>query len=146
MTRPAPRHRPGFTLYELLIILGMGSLLFALFLPAAGRARLAAARSQSANNLKVMGIATIGIASRREGLLRPSSGKFPAKGPNAPIFFHMLNEVLQGRVFDRYVDDPSKPYEPSAALGFLCLVSGAAVAWPVLRAISGSVDSPRAAS
>jgi membrane protease YdiL (CAAX protease family) len=45
-----------------------------------------------------------------------------------------------------YLDDPSKPYEPQPALGFLCLVSGAAVAWPLLRALDGSVDSPKSAS
>ena len=33
-----------------------------------------------------------------------------------------------------YVDDPSQPYTPSPRLGFLCLVAGSAVAWPLLRA------------
>ena len=32
------------------------------------------------------------------------------------------------------VDDPSQPYTPQPALGLLCLVAGAAVAWPLLRA------------
>jgi membrane protease YdiL (CAAX protease family) len=31
------------------------------------------------------------------------------------------------------VDDPSQPYAPQPALGLLCLVAGAAVAWPLLR-------------
>jgi membrane protease YdiL (CAAX protease family) len=40
-----------------------------------------------------------------------------------------------------FVDDPSQPYTPSPALGAACLVAGVAVAWPLLRALSGSVDS-----
>jgi membrane protease YdiL (CAAX protease family) len=45
-----------------------------------------------------------------------------------------------------YVDDPSQPYTPSPGLGALCLVAGIAVAWPVLRSMRASVDSPEAAS
>jgi membrane protease YdiL (CAAX protease family) len=41
-----------------------------------------------------------------------------------------------------FVDDPSRPYTPSPALGIACLVAGAVVAWPLLRALGTSVDSP----
>jgi membrane protease YdiL (CAAX protease family) len=42
-----------------------------------------------------------------------------------------------------YVDDPSQPYTPSPLLGAACLTAGAAVAWPLLRAMRVSFDSPR---
>jgi membrane protease YdiL (CAAX protease family) len=42
-----------------------------------------------------------------------------------------------------FVDDPTKPYTPSPALGGAFLLAGVAVAWPLLKALSGSgVDSP----
>jgi membrane protease YdiL (CAAX protease family) len=46
------------------------------------------------------------------------------------------------------VDDPSRPYAPSPALGAACLVAGSAAAWPLWRALSALlrsralVDSP----
>lgn len=43
-----------------------------------------------------------------------------------------------------FVDDPSQPYTPSPALGAACLLAGAAVAWPLVRALAASVDSPTA--
>lgn len=41
-----------------------------------------------------------------------------------------------------FVDDPSKPYTPQAALGFACLLAGACLSWPLLQALGRSVDSP----
>lgn len=40
-----------------------------------------------------------------------------------------------------FVDDPGQPYTPSPVLGAACLLAGAAVAWPLLRALGASVDS-----
>jgi sodium transport system permease protein len=40
------------------------------------------------------------------------------------------------------VDDPSQPYEPQPALGLACLVAGAAVAWPLLRALGTGPSRP----
>lgn len=44
------------------------------------------------------------------------------------------------------VDDSSRAYTPQPALGLACLAAGALVAWPLLRALRPSVDSPRRAT
>jgi membrane protease YdiL (CAAX protease family) len=44
------------------------------------------------------------------------------------------------------VDDPNQAYTPQPALGLACLVAGATVAWPLLRALGPSVDSPGTAA
>jgi Tfp pilus assembly protein PilE len=48
--------RRGFTLFQLLVVLALLLILFALLLPAVAKARLAAARAQSANNLKQLAL------------------------------------------------------------------------------------------
>jgi hypothetical protein len=48
--------RPAFTIFQLLVLIALLALFFALFFPAILRLRLAAARAQSANNLKQIGL------------------------------------------------------------------------------------------
>ena len=56
MTRSS-RHRPAFTLFQLLILLAVFLIAFALLLPAVAKVRQAAANSQSQNNMKQIGLA-----------------------------------------------------------------------------------------
>src|SRR5258708_3349223 len=51
------QRRSAFTLFQLLVVLALLALLFALFLPAVAKIRVAAARSQSQNNLKQLALA-----------------------------------------------------------------------------------------
>jgi type II secretory pathway pseudopilin PulG len=64
------RRRSGFTLFQLLTVLAIFALGFALFMPALAKARLSAVRAQSANNLKQIGLAAHNYESAN-GFLPP---------------------------------------------------------------------------
>ncbi len=51
-----------------------------------------------------------------------------------PVIVHLTLNALTFAVAP-LVDDPSKPYTPQPLLGLACLLAGAAVAWPLLRAL-----------
>jgi type II secretory pathway pseudopilin PulG len=67
-------HKPtrhAFTLFQLLLVLAILLILLALLLPAVAKVRDAAARTQSANNLKQIALATINYADANNGVLPP---------------------------------------------------------------------------
>jgi sodium transport system permease protein len=62
-----------------------------------------------------------------------------------PVVVHLTLNTLTFLIAP-LVDDPSQAYTPQPALGLACLVVGTAVAWPLLRALRPSVDSPGSAA
>jgi membrane protease YdiL (CAAX protease family) len=52
-----------------------------------------------------------------------------------PVLAHVTLNALTFAIAP-LVDDPSQPYTPQPALGLACLVAGAAVAAPLLRALA----------
>ncbi len=86
--------RSAFTLFQLLVILGILGIGFSLFLPALAKARIAAARVQSQNNLKQIGLACHSYYD--------VNGAFPA-GCNAENFstaVHILPYIEQQNVYN----------------------------------------------
>jgi membrane protease YdiL (CAAX protease family) len=51
-----------------------------------------------------------------------------------PIFAHVTLNALTFAIAP-LIDDPAQPYTPQPALGLACLVAGAVMAWPLLRAL-----------
>jgi prepilin-type N-terminal cleavage/methylation domain-containing protein/prepilin-type processing-associated H-X9-DG protein len=100
------KKRPGFSLFELLTVLALLGLLFALLLPAVQKVRQAAARVQSANNLKQHALACHNY--------HDTYGSFPpgvdSNGFSAVA--HLLPFIEQNNLFQQI--DFNKPMTDSA--------------------------------
>jgi prepilin-type N-terminal cleavage/methylation domain-containing protein len=100
--------RSAFTLIELLVVIAIIAILIGLILPAVQKVREAAARTQSANNLKQMGLALQNFAGTYDTQLPPSYGRFPApSGPFGSLFCFLLPFIEEDNLFNQYNPGPS---------------------------------------
>jgi prepilin-type N-terminal cleavage/methylation domain-containing protein len=92
--------RAGFTLVELLVVLGIHVTLFGILLPAGAMALEASSRTQCLNNLRQLGLASHAFHDQR-GRLPPGLG---FDGPQGHVFgtywFHLLPFCEQRGLFD----------------------------------------------
>jgi prepilin-type N-terminal cleavage/methylation domain-containing protein len=113
------RFRPlGFTLIELLVVLAILAILIGLLLAAVQKAREAAGRAQSSNNLRQISLA-IHQCQDLYGVLPPGYGYFPG-GPWDPtyqggstglgnVFFHLLPLIEQGNLYQSTAEPGNGP-------------------------------------
>jgi len=96
------RRRPtgAFTLIELLVVIAIIAILIGLLLPAVQKVREAAARSQSQNNLKQMGLAIANNTAVYQGKCPPGCGTYPSTtGTCYSWFFWILPGIEQDNVY-----------------------------------------------
>ena len=89
-TAPAPRHprhvAPGFTLVELLVVIGIIAVLIGILMPALSRARRAAKATQCMSNLAELGKAFVMYNNDYQGFNIPSyTMTGVAGGPTVPL-------------------------------------------------------------
>jgi prepilin-type N-terminal cleavage/methylation domain-containing protein len=98
-------HRPkGFTLVELLVVIAIIAVLIGMLLPAIQKVREAAAITESANNLKQIGLAIHNFAGDYEGNLPMWYGP-PIGGSNTiqqSLFYYILPYIEQGNIVEQY--------------------------------------------
>lgn len=102
------RLRSGITLFDLLMLIALFALGFALFLPAIGSARLSAARQASMNNLKQIGIA---LHSYHDATNSLPTG---ADEQGFSTFTHILPYIEQDSVYRR-IDFKKAPTDKANA-------------------------------
>jgi hypothetical protein len=90
------RRKPaGFSLLELLLVLGIVFIAFGLILAGVHKLRESAARTESAKNLKLMALALHNAGSNYDGQLPPSLGPHPQNSKRIGTLFYHLTPYLE---------------------------------------------------
>jgi prepilin-type N-terminal cleavage/methylation domain-containing protein len=103
--------RSGFTMLELLVVLGILAILFALLLPAVQKVRQSAARLQGANKLRQLSLGTQNFVATFDGRLPSVPAGSHSALPRVPLIDAVLYYVDPLHVADSGDDFSNKVYQ-----------------------------------
>jgi len=105
-SRTGTAKREAFTLIELIVVIAIIGVLIGLLLPAVQAVRAAAARTQSANNLRQLALAA-NTAALNYQQLPPALGLYPAGGTvNGTVFYHLLPFMEEDNIYNNFSGSP----------------------------------------
>jgi prepilin-type N-terminal cleavage/methylation domain-containing protein len=96
--------RKGFTLLELLVVIGIIAVLIGLLVPAVQQVREAALLSQSQNNLRQIGLGLHNLANLHKGKLPGNSDSEPPY--RSTTFVELLPYLERTAMYNRYLNRP----------------------------------------
>jgi len=134
------RRHSGFTLVELLVVIGIIALLISILLPALNKAKRSANNVQCMSNMRQIAMAMLGYSNANHGILIPM--RITAATTAYPYGFYWANELVN----EHYITAPNAVLSPTVAnlnqnSAFRC-PEGTADMHLSLSAIGGAGEEP----